>query len=225
MEEKLPRPRLDVRTPSPDALPPRTGADLQGLRREVERLKAARQALEDERRKALPALTSPPGESEEAARLRLQIAELLARVGKRGKPEKAPEEKAPPPQPEPPPAPKTPENKTLSDRPVDPLALGHALFRTENYEAALKAYQQIDVNALSPTDRLMVQYATASCLRKLGRVEEAMVLYREVANSGGDELLVENAQWHLNAIKWQRDLEAQIDQVRQRRQALQGTKP
>ena len=58
-----------------------------------------------------------------------------------------------------------------------------------------------------------------------GKLDEAAGLYREVANSGGNEILVENAQWYLRAMKERRELETQLDGLRQRRQALTPKKP
>ncbi len=147
-------------------------------------------------------------------------------------------EPLPAPPPSPPPAPPEPTLQKPSpaaqpnepeipirveiNRPVDPLALAQSLFRSDDYAGALRAYRLIDPTSLSADNRLMIQYMIASCLRHLGKLEEASALYREVANAKGDEILVECAQWQLAAIQWRQQLQAELDQVRQRRKALEA---
>ena len=60
---------------------------------------------------------------------------------------------------------------------------------------------------------------SACCLRKLGRLDEAAALYREGANAREDEVLTDCALWHLSAISWRRDMEKQLETLRERRQA------
>jgi hypothetical protein len=107
------------------------------------------------------------------------------------------------------------------DKPVDPVALAEALFRTGDYEGALAAYRLLDLHSLGRSSRVGAQYMMACCLRKLGKTDDAASLYREVANSKDDEILADCAQWQLGALRWRHDLESQLRQVQQRRQALE----
>jgi hypothetical protein len=91
--------------------------------------------------------------------------------------------------------------------------------------AALKWYRKLEQEEQRPEERVVLQYMVACCLRKLGKVSEASMLYREVANSGGSAILVENAQWYLRAMKERRELEEQFTELQQRRQALMTRKP
>jgi hypothetical protein len=122
---------------------------------------------------------------------------------------------------------KTPDRaaKTLTDAPVDPLALARSLFQVGDTAAALTKYRKLEREEQKTEDRITIQYMMACCLRKLGKIEEASVLYREVGNSGGNEVLVENAQWYLKAMKERRELESQFDEIHQRRKALTPRKP
>ncbi len=47
----------------------------------------------------------------------------------------------------------------------------------------------------------------AICLLHLGKAEEATALFRDVANSRGDEKLAGYAQWQLELLRWQRDVQ------------------
>jgi tetratricopeptide (TPR) repeat protein len=204
----------------------------------AERLKAAREGLEAERQKL-----AQPGESGHAVemlKLRLKMSELLNQLSKQEQ-ERARAARRPPaaadswtgsPATSAPPSGVEPLNipglvpETLplprrTEQPVDPLALAQALFRTADYQAALAAFRLLDLNKLARPDRAAVQYLMASCLRHLGQTDQAAALYREVVNSRDDDTLVETAQWQLGAMQWRRDLEAQLNQVRQRRQALE----
>jgi len=117
------------------------------------------------------------------------------------------------------------KSETVTDVPVDPLALAQSLFRAGEHTAALNAYRKLDKEEQKPEDRIAIQYMMACCLRKLGKMDEASVLYREVANSPGNEFLMENAQWYLRTMKDRNELEAQLDELRQRRQAVKSRKP
>gem|GEM_PF-6843528 len=117
------------------------------------------------------------------------------------------------------------QSEAVTDAPVDPLALAQSLFRAGDYAAALDAYRKLDKEDQKLEDRITIQYMMACCLRKLGQVDKASLLYREVANSSGNEFVVENAQWYLRAMKERRELEAQLEELRQRRQAMTPRKP
>ncbi len=106
-------------------------------------------------------------------------------------------------------------------RAVAPLALAQALFRDGNYQGALKAYRVLPLDGLKAEERVPVQYMIATCLRKLGKVDEATVLYREVANSRGDEQLAACAQWQLSALRGHKESVERLTQLRQRRLALE----
>jgi len=102
--------------------------------------------------------------------------------------------------------------------PEDPFASGKALFRAGDYDGALTAFCRIDSGGLSESDRLLLRYLTATCLRKQGRWEEAQAEYTAVANSRADEVLADNARWQLGTIRWRRDLEDQVAKLRQLQQ-------
>jgi hypothetical protein len=114
--------------------------------------------------------------------------------------------------------------KVVTDAPVDPLALAQSLFRAGDFAAALDAYRKLDKDDLKSEGRIAIQYMMACCLRKLGKVDEASTLYREVANTPGNDFLSENAQWYLRTMKERRELEARLEELRQRRQALKTRK-
>jgi tetratricopeptide (TPR) repeat protein len=229
--------------PVADAAPPVLAvpplrADPCDLPRLGERLKAAREGLEAERQKL-----AQPSENTytiEALKLRLKLAELLNKLNKQEQ-EKAQAAKRAPASSDPwnlppgsgqlpagveplkvpglTPEPLPPPQRT--DTPVDPMALAQSLFRTGDYEASLASFRLLNLNKLGRPDRAAVQYLMASCLRKLGRTDQAAALYREVIKSHDDDSLAEFAQWQLSAMQWRRELQTQLDQVRQRRQALE----
>jgi tetratricopeptide (TPR) repeat protein len=111
-----------------------------------------------------------------------------------------------------------------TDGMVDPLALGHSLFQTNDFNGALAAYRRVDLTSLKPADRVAVHYMMASCLRKLGKLDEATALYQQVANSKADEMLANCARWQLSSIAWRRNLDREREQMRQQLQSME-TKP
>ena len=101
---------------------------------------------------------------------------------------------------------------------TDPFLLGQAQFRAEEYEAALATFRRTDPEALSHEEKLLLQFFSAGCLRKLGKLEDAAALYREVADAREDDFLTECALWHLGALGWRRDMERQLAELRKARQ-------
>ena len=102
--------------------------------------------------------------------------------------------------------------------------IGPIAFPGGGLRGSVNAYRKLDKDDQRPEERAPVQYMMACCLRKLGKVDEASALYREVANSPGSDFLGENSQWYLRTMKDRRELEAQLDELRQRRQAMKPRK-
>lgn len=211
------------------------------LSNELNQLKEERESLKTPATESAP----EPGDesSDRAATLRRQIQDLVEKLNRRVGPEEQGNIDAPPP-PNTPAAKRSPgkasrqrtgaEVKPGHDpaaagsqgagQVADPLALARVLIRHGDYAAALAHLQAISLAKLTNDDRLMVQYLTATCLRKQGETKDASLLYREVANCKGDELLADCAHWQLNSIRWREELNAQLEQLRERRQALEGNR-
>lgn len=254
-EEPAPMPHPATPPPprllSPRAFGAAPMADIQALHQAIEGLRLEREAMLNEQADLAAARDARDASGGESARLRRRITELLAKAAARvvqRSTESEKREKNPPRNPQHPHSPPTPAPahpaplahpapgsqkggekegaaKQLTDAPVDPLTLAQALFQSGDAAAALVVYRKLEQEEQKPADRIAIQYMIACCLRKLGKSDEAAVMYREVANSGGGEVLVESAQWYLRALRERRELEAQLDQMRQRRQAVTPRKP
>lgn len=111
--------------------------------------------------------------------------------------------------------------------PVDPMALAQALFRTGDYEGALKAFELAKKTTTVARERNVIKYFSAACLKKLGNVSESTMLFREVANSKADDVLAECAQWQLSMQQWRETTVARIEQLRaaQTAEKLDPAKP
>ncbi len=104
-----------------------------------------------------------------------------------------------------------------SGRPTDTIRVAQNLFRDGDTGAALAAFKSLDPSTLARDDRAFVQFMSACCLRKMGKLNDAAVLYREVVESRDDEFLAENAQSHIALIRAAQENEAQLEQLRSRR--------
>lgn len=252
-------PRLLMPAAPRDAIAP----DVATLHRELEILRMEREAMLVEEMDLVTAKDLRATRSNDVAKYRKRISELLARAA-----EKARKDNAPPTSPAPQPTPKGPATqapnqppaplispsapatvanppessprpmsttptikpadnsaRVVTDTPVDPLALAQSYFQAGDYAAALNAYRKLEQEQPRAEDLVIIQYMRACCLRKLGKLDEASVLYREAANTAGNEFVAENAQWYLRTMKERRELEAQLDELRQRRQSLMPRKP
>lgn len=206
------------------------------LRHSLQKLKSERDGLAEDREKAAASLQdSNQLDGADRAKLQLRLSNLLTMM--------ATQKKAPPallPSPMktdttfPSPLEKTPagaghstpKKKTTEPSPdvanaLDPLALATNLFLAGNYHGALQAYRLLPQEGLKAEERVPLQFMIANCLRKLGKGDEAAALYREIANSRGDEHLAECAQWQLGLTRWRRDTAGQLERIRQRRLELE----
>jgi len=217
----------DDQLPAPRPLP---------LKKSLLELREQRQALDNDQAKAAKALQESAADSAISPKLHLRIGELLTRIGSRPSSPKSPEppklpsfekkavvpEVAPSKVPAASPAAKTPGTfSPENSKPLDPLALAQALYRTGNYDGALRAYQLVPSKNMKAGDRMFVQYGIANCLRNLGKWEEASGIYREIANARDEGNLAQCAQWQLGVMRWHQEMDSQLQDIRKRRQTVQ----
>ena len=211
--------------------------ELAALQREAARLRTEREALAAEREKSEKVApdAAASDNSEEAARLRTRLAELIVKLEAKKAKEKTrsvepiaatiptvapPKEEArllPTAVPVPP----------KEEAPLIPTAVvvppGEALkrakdeFRAGQFDTALASCRAIDAATLNNDDRLLVQYLSAGCLRSLGKLDEAAVVYRAVIEAHGDEDLVESATWQLTSIEARRSMLREMAEMRENR--------
>jgi hypothetical protein len=172
--------------------------------------KKERESLAREREESVKEMDSGSDSlSVERAKLRAELRELLKKINER---KSAPAETEPRVV-----FPKSPDEEAT--RPLDPLNQAQSLYRQGNFDASLRAFRLVDTSALTAEDRSFVQYMIASCLRRLGKTSDASDLYREVADAHEDAFIAECAVWQLSNLRWRRDLETQLEDLRQRRKA------
>ncbi len=224
--------------------PPAAADDLAALQNVLLRLKAEREALQIEETIAKQQLPLQPGpEAQELAQMRRRMAELVNKLAALNAAKKSGDQPGPFLMPLPGSTEKGKQSGTgkqkqsVGDRgdgksnpdenldvgmPADPRTLAAVLFKAGNFEFALKAYRTLNMAGMKPDKRAPVQYLMATCLRKMGKIEEAAGLYREVANMRGDEQVAACAQWQLVHLRWRAEFEAQLKELRERGRALEG---
>jgi tetratricopeptide (TPR) repeat protein len=219
-----------------------TAADPAELQRCLQKLKAEREVLATEQ--SMAGLHAPAGislEGSETVKLRVRVAELLTRLGMRDGPKKNGEPSGPVLPPTLSPTDLAVKNDGNKQKPagekglakvdepqavdssgaLNPLALANVLYKAGNYDQALKAYRMISLTGQRADERAPIQYLIASCLRKMGKTDDAMAQYREVANVRGDDQLAACAQWQLGQMRWRSEYEAQLRDLQARRKALE----
>lgn len=112
-------------------------------------------------------------------------------------------------------------SKTPESGAVDVLHLAQTLFRAERYEEALAAFRQVDLKGRRAEERAPIVYLTAICLHQVGKADEGITLLREAANSRGDERFAAYAQWQLENLRWHRETQGRLQDIRQRRLATE----
>ena len=224
--DDLPQPKKDVSTPPaafPDLPAPRTAtggqpdADAAELQRLLRRLRSQREELRKERGTAereveAPAPTTTSNE-DEIARLRKRMDELARRGG--GRPDTSSPSR---PRPSEPPLMLPTDGDSSKGGVIDQVAVAQNYFRAGDYEAALDAYRKVPTRGALAEERAPVMYMIATCLRKLGKRDEAAKVYREVAAIKEDAFVADCARWQLENLAWRKDIDAQL---RERRKGLQ----
>lgn len=100
----------------------------------------------------------------------------------------------------------------ITDKIVDPFALGRALFRAEDFRGAELAFRKVKV---TDDNRVLLQYLIATCLRKQSQWDQAARAYRVVAENKVDPALRDLAIWQLENIRWHQQTDAQLKQLRE----------
>jgi hypothetical protein len=219
------------------ALPPTDPYPLRTVEEELKKLRAAREELDATYRNG-------PGQSIQATEtkgidhdqllLKLRLGDVLHRLQNRSprhvepRPLKQPDSHDSEPTM---PAPKdphksaghseTPHGKVDGDHPVDALAMAHSLFLAGRPEEALSVFRKLDLKDFRPEDRMPIQFLMASCLRQMGRNDDARDIYLKLANAKDDEQISAVAQWQLRQMRWRKDMNDLVDSIRTRRQSLE----
>lgn len=107
----------------------------------------------------------------------------------------------------------------ISEKIVDPYALGRALFRANDYVGAEQAFRKV---AATNENRVLVQYLVATCLRKQSKWEQAAKAYRTIAEQKEDPTLRDFAIWQLDNIRWNQSTNKQLEELRKLRQPLEA---
>jgi hypothetical protein len=201
--------------PPPLVLPPTPVSSLDVLKKEREALARAKEvpaAQDDE-----DATTA------ERRLLRKRLEELLEKLKTKPAPGATPPKKDVPDPKVTTETPKTilpPPPITEVGKAVDAVAQATALYRNGEIQAALGVFGLVDLNSLTPEDRAFVKYMKAGCHRRLNNLVEAARLYNEIITDNTSEFYIECSTWQLSSVRWRQDLEKQLADLRQRREAV-----
>ncbi len=98
---------------------------------------------------------------------------------------------------------------------ADQTSAGKAYFRAGEYGKALAAFRQIPLEQQEPQDGFYVQYMIATCLRKLGSLDESRRIYSKLAESSDNGILAKYADWQLRLLQRQKELEGRTEELGQ----------
>lgn len=156
------------------------------------------------------------GESaDDRTRLRSKLDELIEKLDQKKTPKTAPPT-TPAKQPHDPPEPSKPVLPE-GGKGIDLVRAAGNLFKTGDAAAAEELLKLVDTAQLPKEDRAFADYLRAACLRKAGKPDQALKLYRAIAEAKDDPFLAENALLQITAIKSAQELEAQLEQLKSRK--------
>ena len=151
------------------------------------RLREEREALLREKTEVKQQLSTLQEMTGERAQLRVQLQELMQKLGSK---------------PTPIPAAHGTKHEVGSAHaeasknepaPTDAVSLGRVLYTSKDYDGALRSLRMVEMDDLPKQDRAFARYLTASCLRRLGKHPESSSAYREVADAKEDDFMSECA--------------------------------
>lgn len=210
-------------TPVPEGSESRRKAhepfDEQRLRDELRKLTEARKGLADERRSVQALIESQKTQpNDELSQLRRRFQRLLVDIKAQKLRQKWRSQiDVPPVLPKPsepkkePPKPKEPP--TPPPTVVSPIELAEALFRAGKYDEAHRAFENIDLKGLDPSERLSIRFLEACSLQHLGKLDEAKGVFQEIAASQADPFLAQCAQWRLELLSWRQSVHQELQQL------------
>lgn len=183
--------------------------DAKKLKEEVEKL--LKESSDKSKDKSEPAPTS------DRAEMLKKLDDLVDKIEQQ---KKAPKPATPPKPNDHPDPHATPPGKPLlpeGGKPIDLVRAAGNLYKAGDPEGAFETLKVIDTNQLPKEDRAFADYVRAACLRKLGRTNDALKLYRAIADAKDDPFLAESAVVQITAIQSARELETQLEQLKSRR--------
>ena len=104
----------------------------------------------------------------------------------------------------------------LLDQAIDRQRMGNNLYAIGAYELALKNYEMMLGQPLSPLEAQWVQFQVANCQRQLGQFAQAQKAYRRVAGDTSEEGLGQMSRWWLKDLDDREQLQrrvADLDQI------------
>jgi hypothetical protein len=157
----------------------------------------------------------PADGADERTRLRNKLDELVEKLDQQKKNPKPPVVKPTDPHATPttPPKPILPEG----GKPTDLVRAAGNLFKAGDADGAAALLKLTEGSPLPKEDKAFADYLRAACLRKQGKLTDALNLYRLIAEGKDDPFLAESAVVQISAIKAAQELESQLEQLKSRR--------
>ncbi len=111
------------------------------------------------------------------------------------------------------------ESIPLLEKPVDLIKAARSLLKGGQYREALRLYRAIPRDAVSAEQWHWLQYEQALCWKRLGDMDAAARIYRELASAATDPELRESCRWQLESLQWRRQVSEQLRQLTAGREA------
>jgi tetratricopeptide (TPR) repeat protein len=96
---------------------------------------------------------------------------------------------------------------------INPFEIAENLYKMGGYEKALDIYSLINKEDIEGEKATWVTYQIANCYRKLGTLDKAMKIYKEIQDKYAGTYWGEQAQWYIDEIKWHTGAQEKLDIV------------
>jgi hypothetical protein len=205
--------RIDTPAPPPKPVTPAT--TVTPAKPDPKTLKGENDKLDAEHAEVKPGKAEP---AEDKDALNQKLNDLLKKLAEQ---KNAPKPATPATKPHDPhdPHPPTPPKVILPEggKPADQVRSAGNLFQAKDLDEAYRIVKGLDLSQLTKEDRAFAEYIRAACLRKQGKLQDALTVYRQIADAKEDPFLADCAVTQITAINSARELEAQLEQLKSRR--------
>lgn len=117
------------------------------------------------------------------------------------------------------------ESVPLLEQPVDLIKAARSMLRNGRYRDALRLYRSIPREAVKGNEWHWLQYEQALCWKRLGDLDAAARIYREVAAAAADPELRDACRWQLESLQWRRQVQENVRQLVPTQQAGSPQEP
>lgn len=99
---------------------------------------------------------------------------------------------------------------------INPFEIAENLYKLGEYETALDIYKILAKDNTENNKGLWITFQIANCYRKTKTYDKALGFYREILNENEGTYWAKQAQWYINEIGWQTEVQNKLETIKEK---------